>query len=47
VDEQQSMRDQFLTMINKIIEDNLDNENFSVEELANKAALAGRCYLGN
>jgi TolB-like protein/AraC-like DNA-binding protein len=35
-----SMEDQFLSTINKIIEDNLDNENFSVEDLAQKAGLS-------
>jgi len=34
------MGDQFLTIINQIIEDNIDNENFSVEELAEKAGLS-------
>jgi TolB-like protein/AraC-like DNA-binding protein len=35
-----SMDDQFLSTINKIIEDNLDNENFSVEDLAQQARLS-------
>ena len=34
------MDDQFLESINKIIEDNLDNENLSVEDLAKKARLS-------
>ena len=34
---QPSMEDQFLTMINQIIEDHLDDEHFSVEDLAEKA----------
>jgi len=37
---QPSMGDQFLTIINQIIEDNIDNENFSVEDLAQKAGLS-------
>jgi TolB-like protein/AraC-like DNA-binding protein/Tfp pilus assembly protein PilF len=36
----QSMGDQFLSTINQIIEDNLDNENFSVEDLAKNAGLS-------
>ncbi|MFC2086340.1 helix-turn-helix domain-containing protein [Bacteroidota bacterium] len=35
-----SMGDQFLSIINQIIEDNLDNENFSVEVLAQKAGFS-------
>jgi len=35
-----SMGDQFLSTINQIIEDNLDNENFSVEDLAQNAGLS-------
>jgi len=35
-----SMDEQFLGKVNRIIEDNLDNENFSVEELAEKAGLS-------
>jgi TolB-like protein/AraC-like DNA-binding protein/Tfp pilus assembly protein PilF len=35
-----SMGDQFLSIINQIIEDNIDNENFSVEDLAQKAGLS-------
>ena len=35
-----SMTDQFLKIINQHIEDNLDNENFSVEDLAKNAGLS-------
>ena len=35
-----SMTDQFLKIINQRIEDNLDNENFSVEDLAKNAGLS-------
>ena len=35
-----SMDEQFLSMINKIIEENIDNENFSVNDLAEKARLS-------
>ncbi len=34
------MGDQFLRTVNQIIEDNLDNENFSVEDLAKNAGLS-------
>ncbi len=40
MENQPSMGDQFLTIINQIIEDNIDNENFSVEELAQKVGLS-------
>lgn len=40
MENQPSMGDQFLTIINQIIEDNIDNENFSVEDLAQKAGLS-------
>ena len=40
MENQPSMGDQFLTIINQIIEDNIDNENFSVEDLAHKAGLS-------
>lgn len=40
MEQQRSINDQFLATINKIIEDNLDNENFSVEDLADKVALS-------
>jgi len=40
MENQPSMRDQFLTIINQIIEDNIDNENFSVEDLAKKVGLS-------
>ncbi|MFC2136671.1 helix-turn-helix domain-containing protein [Bacteroidota bacterium] len=40
MEEQSSMEDQFLTLINQIIEDNIDNEHFSVEDLAEKAGLS-------
>lgn len=35
-----SIEDQFLSTINLIIDDNLDNENFSVEDLAQEAGLS-------
>jgi TolB-like protein/AraC-like DNA-binding protein len=35
-----SMSDQFLNLINRIIEENLDNEHFSVDDLAGKAGLS-------
>ncbi len=35
MENQQSLEDQFLTVINQIIEDNIDNENFSVEAAQN------------
>ena len=35
-----SMSDQFLAKINLIIEDNIANENFSVEDLAQKTGLS-------
>ncbi len=37
---QPSMGDQFLTIISQIIDDNIDNENFSVEDLAQKVGLS-------
>ena len=40
MEKQLSMGDQFLTTINRIIEENIDNENFSVEDLAKKAGLS-------
>ncbi len=40
MENQPSMGDQFLAIINQIIEDNIDNENFSVEDLAQKAGLS-------
>ncbi|MBN2274249.1 MAG: helix-turn-helix domain-containing protein [Bacteroidales bacterium] len=40
MDNQPSMGDQFLAMVNKIIDENLADENFSVEDLANKAGLS-------
>ena len=40
MENQPSMGDQFLTIINQIIENNIDNENFSVEDLAQKAGLS-------
>jgi len=36
----QSMNDQFLILINRIIEENLSDENFSVEKLAEEAGLS-------
>jgi TolB-like protein/AraC-like DNA-binding protein len=40
MEDQSSMSDQFLTLINRIIEENLDNEHFSVDDLASKAGLS-------
>ena len=40
MESQSSMNDQFLILINQIIEENLEDENFSVEELAQKAGLS-------
>ena len=40
MENQPSMGDQFLTIINQIIDDNIDNENFSVEDLAQKVRLS-------
>ncbi len=40
MDDQSSMDDQFLKKIHQYIEDNLDNEHFSVEELAKQAGLS-------
>ncbi len=40
MEQQPSMNDQFLRIINRIIQDNLDNENFSVEDLAHQAGLS-------
>ena len=40
MEQQRSISDQFLALIDKIIEDNLDNENFSVEDLADKVAFS-------
>ncbi|UCH14264.1 MAG: helix-turn-helix domain-containing protein [Bacteroidales bacterium] len=40
MEKQPSMDDQFLRITNQIILDNLDNENFSVEDLAQKAGLS-------
>ena len=37
---QPTIGDSFLTRINQIIEDNLDNEHFSVEELADKMGIS-------
>jgi TolB-like protein/AraC-like DNA-binding protein len=40
MENQPSMSDQFLNLINRIIEENLDNEHFSVDDLARKAGLS-------
>ncbi|MEN8248542.1 MAG: AraC family transcriptional regulator, partial [Bacteroidota bacterium] len=40
MENQPSMGDQFLETIHKIIEDNIDNENFSVEDLAEGVGLS-------
>lgn len=40
MENQLSMDEQFLGKINQLIEDNLDNENFSVEDLAKSAGLS-------
>jgi TolB-like protein/AraC-like DNA-binding protein/Tfp pilus assembly protein PilF len=40
MEKQPSTGDQFLSIINQIIEDNIDNENFSVEDLAQNAGLS-------
>jgi TolB-like protein/AraC-like DNA-binding protein len=40
MENQPSMSDQFLTLIDQIIEDNLDKEYFSVDDLAQKAGLS-------
>ena len=40
MENQPSREDQFLTIIDQIIDDNIDNENFSVEDLAGKAGLS-------
>jgi len=40
MENQLSMGDQFLSIIDQIIENNIDNENFSVEDLAQKAGLS-------
>ncbi|UCH14827.1 MAG: helix-turn-helix domain-containing protein [Bacteroidales bacterium] len=40
MEKQPSPGDQFLTIINKIIEDNIENERFSVEDLARDAGLS-------
>ena len=40
MEQQPSMDDQFLKIINRIINDNLDNERFSVENLAYQAGLS-------
>ena len=40
MDNQPSREDQFLTIIDQIIDDNIDNEKFSVEDLAQKAGLS-------
>ncbi|TLX71055.1 helix-turn-helix domain-containing protein [Labilibacter sediminis] len=37
---QPSIEDQFLTKVHQVIKDNLDNENFSVEDLANSVGLS-------
>jgi AraC-like DNA-binding protein len=40
MEQQPSMDDQFLRIVNRIINDNLDNEHFSVEDLAHQAGLS-------
>ena len=40
MEKQPSPGDQFLAIINKIIEDNIENEKFSVEDLARDAGLS-------
>jgi TolB-like protein/AraC-like DNA-binding protein len=40
MEKQPSTEDQFLVLINQIIEDNSDNQNFSVEDLAQKVGLS-------
>ena len=40
MENQHSMGDQFLANVNRIIDENLTNENFSVEDLAQQAGLS-------
>ncbi|TLX71054.1 helix-turn-helix domain-containing protein [Labilibacter sediminis] len=40
MDTQVSIDDQFLTKVHQVIEDNIDNEDFSVEDLANSVGLS-------
>ena len=47
MENQPSMDDQFLNKIYQHIEDNLDNEHYSVADMARHAGRAGRCYIEN
>jgi AraC-like DNA-binding protein/TolB-like protein/Tfp pilus assembly protein PilF len=40
MEHQPSLEEQFLAIVNQVIEDNIDNENFSVEDLAKEARLS-------
>ena len=41
MEHQQSMQEQYLEVIKKIIEDNIDNESFSVADLARETGQSG------